>query len=209
MIIVAGLVAVVASVLLLGGHISRLAEIRLRHPELVVIALVLQTVVISFIPDSLPLAASAGIHLLTYAIGAAFVWLNRRIPGLWIIALGAGANLAAIAANGGEMPASRWAVATSGLPTVTKGFKNSGAIAHARLAPLGDIFAVPRGWPLANVFSIGDVVLLIGAAVLLHGVCQSRIGRRFAPPGTEPADSDAGSGLIHQVRPETVSASSV
>jgi Family of unknown function (DUF5317) len=126
MIIVAGLVAVVASVILLGGHISRLAEIRLRHPELVVIALVLQTVVISFIPDSLPFAASAAIHLLTYAIGAVFVWLNRRIPGLWIIAVGAGTNLAAIAANGGEMPASRWAVATSGLRTVTKGFTNSG-----------------------------------------------------------------------------------
>jgi hypothetical protein len=179
MIIVAGLVAVVASVLLLGGRISRLADIRLHHPELVVVALVLQTVVISFIPDSLPVAGSAAVHLLTYALGAAFVWLNRRIPGLWIIALGAGANLAAIAANGGEMPASPWAVATSGLRPVTKGFTNSGAVAHPRLAPLGDIFAIPRGWPLANVFSIGDVVLLIGAAVLLHGVCQSRLGRRF------------------------------
>jgi hypothetical protein len=170
MIIVAGLVAVVASVLLLGGRISRLAAIRLRHPELVGIALVVQTVVISFIPYSLPFAGSAAVHLLTYALGAAFVW---------IIALGAGSNLAAIAANGGEMPASPWAVATSGLRPVTKGFTNSGAVAHARLAPLGDIFAVPRGWPLANVFSIGDVVLLIGAGVLLHGVCRSRIGRRF------------------------------
>jgi hypothetical protein len=189
MIIVAGLVVVVASVILLGGRISRLSTIRLRHPELVVIALVLQTVVISFIPDSLPVAASAAIHLLTYALGAAFVWLNRRIPGLWIIALGAGSNLAAIAANRGEMPASPWAVNTAGLRPVTKGFTNSGAVAHARLAPLGDIFAVPRGWPLANVFSIGDVVLLIGAAVLLHGVCQSRIGRRFGRPALDSTPS--------------------
>ena len=35
---------------------------------------------------------------------------------------------------------------------------NSGVLAAPRLAFLGDVFAIPAGWPLANVFSIGDVL---------------------------------------------------
>lgn len=181
MIIVFGVAVVALSVPLLGGRFSHLVEIRLRRPELIVGALLLQIVVVDLIPSSLPFVVAAGVHLLTYVLGAAFVWCNRRIPGLWIIGIGGGLNLAAIAANRGEMPASHWAQVTSGLDVSPTGFTNSGAVAHPHLAVLGDIFAVPRGWPLANVFSIGDIVLLVGAAVLLHRICHSRIGRRSAP----------------------------
>jgi hypothetical protein len=43
-----------------------------------------------------------------------------------------------------------------------------------RLAFLGDVFAIPRGWPLANVFSVGDVLIAVGAVVAVHGICGSR-----------------------------------
>lgn len=35
------------------------------------------------------------------------------------------------------------------------------------LRPLTDIFAIPAGLPLANVFSIGDVLIGIGIAAVL------------------------------------------
>ena len=39
--------------------------------------------------------------------------------------------------------------------------------AHARLWWfLGDVFAIPKGWPLANVFSVGDVVIVIAIDLL-------------------------------------------
>jgi hypothetical protein len=43
-----------------------------------------------------------------------------------------------------------------------------------RLAFLGDVFAIPRGWPLANVFSVGDVLIAVGVVVAVHGICGSR-----------------------------------
>jgi hypothetical protein len=43
------------------------------------------------------------------------------------------------------------------------------------------VFPTPASWPLHNVFSIGDIVLLIGVFVLVHAACGSRLfPRRFA-----------------------------
>jgi hypothetical protein len=177
MILIASLGVVVATVIAAGGRLGRLAALRLRHPELVLAALLLQVLVINVVPTALPGPVAAAIHLATYAMAALFVYLNRRIRGLWLIMVGGGCNLAAIAANGGEMPASRRALAASGR-LGGSGFHNSGVVAHAHLAFLGDIFDVPRGWPLANVFSAGDIGLLIGAFIFLHVACGSRLGRR-------------------------------
>jgi predicted MFS family arabinose efflux permease len=55
-------------------------------------------------------------------------------------------------------------------------FANSAAVAEPKLWFLGDVFALPAGWPMANVFSIGDLLLLAGAFVLLHRQCGSYIG---------------------------------
>jgi hypothetical protein len=49
---------------------------------------------------------------------------------------------------------------------------------------LGDVFAVPASWPVTNVYSVGDVLIVAGAFVLLHVACGSRIApvvRRLAP----------------------------
>jgi hypothetical protein len=53
----------------------------------------------------------------------------------------------------------------------------------ARLAWLGDVFAVPRGWPFANVFSAGDVIVVIAIAYFAHVWC-----RRNAEPAPEVAE---------------------
>ena len=57
-------------------------------------------------------------------------------------------------------------------------FNNSGILAHPQLAWLGDVLAVPAGVPLANVFSIGDVLILVGLAYGVHHLCGSRLVRR-------------------------------
>ncbi len=50
----------------------------------------------------------------------------------------------------------------------------------AKLQFLGDVFATPASLPLHNVFSIGDVILLVGVFVLVHVACGSRlVPRRF------------------------------
>lgn len=170
------LIVSLLSVPLFGGRLRLLADLRFRAPGLLLSALVLQILVIELLPGT-PRAAAAGAHLLSYGLAGAFLWINRRIPGLWLIGLGCAANAAAIAANGGVMPASASALRTAGLPLQrgAEGFVNSVGLAHPKLLMLGDIFAIPESWPLSNVFSAGDVCMALGGAYAVHRICGSRL----------------------------------
>ena len=150
---------------------------RLRLPWLIVSALALQFLIISVVPGGLPLVHKVA-HLASYAMAAAFVFVNRSVPGMWLLALGGALNVTAIAANGGVMPARPAALAAAGIARQADHFRNSTALAAPKLAFLGDVFALPEPWPLHNVFSVGDVVLVVGAAVALHGICGSKLARR-------------------------------
>ena len=98
-----------------------------------------QILVISVFPDGAG-ALHTGAHLASYACIAAFVAANwARVPFLWLIALGGALNLAAIAANGGVMPADPDALAAAGIATPAGEFSNSTAVADAKLQFLGDV----------------------------------------------------------------------
>ena len=181
MILVAAALIIFATVPLLGGRLGQVGSVRFRRTGWLAVALLMQVVVLQVLHTRLPTAAAAGIHLASYGAAGLFVWSNRAIPGLWLIGLGGASNLIAIGANGGVMPASPAAQAAAGL-TASGGFENSAAVADARLSFLGDVFAWPDPLPLANVFSIGDVLLLAGVAVLVHQVGGSRALRRLRVP---------------------------
>jgi hypothetical protein len=44
------------------------------------------------------------------------------------------------------------------------------------LEPLTDVFAIPAGVPLANVFSIGDVLIGVGIAVVIAAAMRREAG---------------------------------
>jgi hypothetical protein len=163
------LILVVAALLILaipliGGRLRRLGDLRIKDPWLVLVALGVQVVLISFISGGSQTLWKA-VHLATYATIAVFVVRNRAIPRLWLVAVGGASNLIAIAANGGVMPASQKALEQSGRAPAS-GFANSAPLIHAHLTFLGDIIATPRWLPFANVLSVGDVTLVIGLAWL-------------------------------------------
>ncbi len=176
MFLAACLLASLISVWIARGRLSALADLEFRHRWLLALALALQVLIISVVPGGADWWHEA-VHLASYLMGGAFVVLNRHVPFLWLVGAGGLMNLAAIAANGGVMPARPEALATAGL-TAESGFANSAALPAPRLAFLGDIFAIPDAWPLANVFSIGDICITLGALVLLHRVCHSRLTPR-------------------------------
>lgn len=178
-----------ASVVACGGRLSRLGELRLRGSSIVLGALGVQVVIISILPGGGGWVHET-VHLSTYGLVAVFAWLNRRVPGIAIAAAGGAMNAVAIAANGGVMPASESALRTAGLEATAGEFANSAAVEDARLAWLGDVFALPAEWPVSNVFSIGDVVLVAGILVALHVACGSRLTR--SRPG-DPKLATAGS----------------
>lgn len=161
----------VLSVPLTGGRLGRLTDLRLRHGWLVALALVVQVLITAVLVEQVTAFVGAVLHIVTYVMAFLFFWLNRQISGLWIVGSGGAMNFAAISANGGTMPARPIAVELSGLTTATE-FRNSGVVEDPSLWVLGDIFAIPDGLPLANVFSIGDVVLLAGLGILLHRACR-------------------------------------
>jgi hypothetical protein len=154
-----------ALVPLTGGKLSRLAQIRLRWTPLALAALALQVAVISVWP-TMPHGLAVAGHIASYLMLGVVVWVNRSVPGMVLIAAGAGANAVAVAANGGTLPASAWALRHAGIPH-RAGFQNSGAVAHPHLAWLGDVMVTPNWLPLRNMMSVGDLVLLAGAVVLV------------------------------------------
>jgi hypothetical protein len=174
---VAALVAVLTP-LLLGGRISRLASVPFRHTGWIVAALATQILIIEVLPGPAALLETA--HIATYAVAGWFIVANRRIPGLWLVGTGAGLNGLAITLNEGTLPARLGALQAAGIPITPAEFENSGLVAHPRLAFLGDIFAIPSGLPLANVFSIGDVLIVLGTAWTAWAV----LGTRWSAPWT-------------------------
>ena len=171
--------AALITVPLARGRLTRLADIKLRHVWLAPAGIGVQILIIEVIP-----AGSAGfheaVHMFSYAVLGAFAWFNRRVPGVPLIMLGGALNFIVIAANGGVMPADpELARHIAG----AEGFVNSGAMQNPHLLFLGDVFATPQSWPMYNVFSIGDCVIVLGVLVLLHAASGSRLApRRWRTP---------------------------
>jgi hypothetical protein len=156
---------------LAGGRLGRLAELRIRWLPLALTGLGVQVVLFSD-----PGTALAG--------DLAVVLVNIRLPGLALVAVGAGLNLVAILANGGSMPADPEALASLGKPV--EDAANSIVAADPALWFLTDLFAMPTWLPLANVFSIGDVLIGVGIAVAVAAGMRSPADRGASAGGAGP-----------------------
>ena len=180
MLILVGTLIAILLVPLLGGRWSGLAALELRAGRLLAGALALQVLVISIVP-TWPHAVLVALHAASYVLAVAFVWTNRRVPGVPLVAAGGGLNILAITANGGQMPASEAAVRQAGLPVDVEHFVNSGVLEDPRLPFLGDVFASPTWLPLQNVYSPGDLLLLAGACWMVHRTCGTVLARDPRP----------------------------
>lgn len=186
MILVFAVAVAALSVPLFGGSLGKLATARVKGGWTIALALVLQVVIISVIPKQMLGWRGQAVELASYVLAVAFLVINRRVPWLWLVGLGGLCNLVAIGANAGVMPASPVALRAVGRVRHPGQFMNSTVLSHPHLAWLGDNFSVPRTLPLANVFSVGDVLLAVGALLLLHSLCSSAPARALRRSVTEP-----------------------
>jgi hypothetical protein len=166
MFMIYGLLAGLVAGLLLGGRLAGIGELKLRWIPVVLTGMLLQVVLFSS-----PVSDRVGdlgpvLYVGSTALVFAAVMRNVRLAGLPIVAAGAAANLAAIIANGGYMPASTAALAAIG-HALASTYSNSAVVAHPALEPLTDIFALPRWLPFSNVFSVGDVLIATGVAAVI------------------------------------------
>ena len=168
----------------LGARLGRLADIRFRCDWLVLGAFAVQLLIFTSLQRYVPAAYHTPLHDLTYLMIIAFLVLNVRVPGFWLVTFGVATNVAVIFANDGRMPVSLTAwKATGQNPSLitTTGTYNNNLLAGpgTHLAFLGDVFALPGSVPLANALSIGDVLIVIGMAAFVYLSCTPRL----ATPG--------------------------
>jgi hypothetical protein len=167
-----------------GGHLDSLARFRFRWGGLAVAGLLVQVVLFTEAGDRLAGGFGPALYVLSTLAVFVAVLRNLRLPGMPIVALGALANLAAITANGGFMPANAQALAAAGLDGPGS-HTNSVVLEHPALEPLTDIYAIPASWPMANVFSVGDVLIGVGIVIVIAAAMRgggSAAANAPAPP---------------------------
>ena len=158
-----------------GGRPSHLAQLRLRWLWLVFLALVIQLLIFPLFSESALLPyGTAPLHLLSYAILMVWLAMNLRVLPMGVLLLGATCNLITIASNGGYMPASVTALQRAGLGHAADRLLQGNVVANVilmapstRVNTLADWLYVPGWIPFATVFSIGDVLIMVGLVWLI------------------------------------------
>lgn len=150
----------------------------LHKPWLVIIAFLPQFFTLylpatrTWVKDDL---AAAGL-IVSLALLLVFCWFNRRLSGVWLLALGLACNLLVIAANGGFMPISPQTASRIVLPEILATYGNGDRFGtkdillppeQTRLIWLSDLFLPPKGFPYQVAFSPGDVFVAAGAFWLM------------------------------------------
>lgn len=194
MILLVALAAAVLVALALGGKLSGLAGMGLRWGWLMILALAVQLYAM-YLPaakDTIQFRIGGILLVGSYALLLVAVWGNHRLPGVKIVGLGLLMNLAVIAANGGYMPVAPEALVQAGLENLAPGLEPGARVANSkdivlaasetRLWFLADVFVVPRPWPIRLVFSAGDVLIALGAFVLVQAGMGVSLFSRLALP---------------------------
>jgi len=167
--VLAGLIIGVLS----GGSAGRLGDLRFLWAPLIALGMAAQVVLFSTpLGDAIGPAAPLVYVASNLAVLAA-VARNLAIPGLALVLVGGASNLVAICANGGYMPVSRDALVALGRQPLA-GYSNSRLLDGVVLGPLTDLFAMPAWVPAANIFSIGDAAIGVGAIIAMVAAMHGR-----------------------------------
>jgi hypothetical protein len=142
-----------------------------------------------------PVLPEQGVDPLRYVLplstGAMCVWavLNRALPGMWPVLLGAACNLAVICANGGLMPTNAQALTEAGKTESIRLAQEHPGIRlpnskDALLAPeetqlwwLSDVIVSPP-LPQRKVMSVGDLIIAAGLTYLAGRATYAPLRRR-------------------------------
>ncbi|MGH2512066.1 MAG: DUF5317 family protein, partial [Candidatus Limnocylindrales bacterium] len=166
--------------LLSGGHLGNIGRVRLRWTALIFLAVLVRYGAEALITRNIAPAVDLQVPLLVGAslILLAGLWANRQLPGMAMTFVGVLSNAIVLLVNGGRMPIWAPSLAAAGftpqdvspaIHTILPAAVDTNFLAH--LGPFSDVLPVPLP-VIANVVSIGDVLIAFGLAFFLFAIVQ-------------------------------------
>jgi len=158
----------------------RVARIPLRSAWLVLLAVALQLPLLRSPPGPIQdLGVERALYLTSQVLLLAFVWRNRRIPGVLIVGVGVICNLLVISFNSGFMPIMPETLAEINPGTTAQQWPVGTHYGYSKdiikLQPttrfwaLSDLLVIPPPFPPPTAFSVGDLIIAAGIIVLMQG----------------------------------------
>lgn len=178
LVVIVGLAVVAGR--LAGGRLEHLTSVQLRGVLLVAAAAVAQ-LLHGLSPDP---TLGVGLTLASQASLLLFLWLNRYLAGVALVALGSLLNTTVIVANG-AMPVAREAIlAVSRNPHEVASGRHRLLTDADALPWLTDVIPLPL---LRTVVSVGDVILAAGVGLLVVRLMRPPRQRRRGHPSESAA----------------------
>jgi len=186
MILLVAMMTTILIAIVRGGRLKDLGKLSIRWPWLPLLAFLVQAYMVFFPAERSEglLTLRASVLVGSYLCLLAMAWGNRRLPGIRLIALGVLMNFAVMVVNGGHMPVTPEALVTAGHQSLAYRMESGARVASSKdvilereetaLWWLSDVFVIPRDWPLSGSFSLGDVVIALGAFVLIQTAMLDR-----------------------------------
>lgn len=143
------------------GKLSNFAQLKFRWPWLIVAVVLVRYAVL--LPPLDRFEAARFIYVLALAgIVAWTLWQVDRVPGIWLVSIGAAVNLLVIAVNGFRMPVA---------PEFASHLATAGSFAQYTVMTSGTTLNLLGDWiklsPSPEVYSIGDVLVAFGLAIVV------------------------------------------
>ncbi|MGE5579877.1 MAG: DUF5317 domain-containing protein [Bacillota bacterium] len=160
---------------LLGGKPKRLADLDFQRLPWMMASFLLRDIAEELFDKAAPeLWASTLLALACYGLLFYGIYPNRRLPGMWAVALGSALNLLVILANQARMPVSVARLtaeeAAREIARLGTSINHQLLVPTSRLQSLADLYKWTFLQPQPVMFSIGDVLITAGVSYLIFKV---------------------------------------
>ncbi|SDJ92987.1 DUF5317 domain-containing protein [Natronincola ferrireducens] len=170
-----------------GGKFKRLGTTMLRFSWFILLTFILRLGIDIMISLGYPLVIEYRMILYVIAYSLLFIalFLNMHFKCMWFIMLGSIANFAAIILNSGSMPVDMRVLETVGFQNMMNSIQLGTLpqyipLEEAKLYTeyLGRRLSMPSFYPLKQVFSGGDILIVIGIFFLIQNMMTPSIYHR-------------------------------